>query len=85
MSSVVIFYIIFLDFLKRKLGPIKKNLRHSSLDQNAGYMYRKFQISIYYSKRDNKSENGIFFYFSALLHIIPFIYFYNICINVYGF
>ena len=28
---------------------IIKNLTHSSLDHNVGYMYRKFQVSVYYN------------------------------------
>ena len=50
-------------------------------------MYRNFQFSIYYSKRDIdlqkiKVENT-FFVFSASSHVFPFMYFYNIYINVY--
>ena len=64
-----------------------KNLRQCSLDWNVFYMYRKFQLSTYYSKRDIdvqkiKVENT-FFVFSASSHVFPFIYFYNIYVNVY--
>ena len=49
-------------------------------------MYRKFQPLIYYSKLDIdvqkiKVENA-FFVFSALSHVFPFIFFYDIYINV---
>ena len=49
-------------------------------------MYRKFHLSIYQSKRDIdvqkiKVEN-VFFVFSALTHVFPSIYFYNIYINI---
>ena len=49
-------------------------------------MYRKCQLSIYHSKRDidvqkNKVENAIFV-FSALSHVFPTFYFYNIYINI---
>ena len=49
-------------------------------------MYRRFQQSIYHSKRDTdvqkiKVENAIFV-FSALSHVFPTIYFYNIYINI---
>ena len=83
---MLFFHIIFLDFIKQKLGPKEKNLRHSSLDQNVGYIYRKSQLSIYHSKRDIdvqkiKVKNAIFV-FSALSHVFPTIYFYNIYINI---
>ena len=49
-------------------------------------MYRKFQLSIYYSKRDidvQKIKVGnAFFLFSALSHVFPFIFFNDIYINV---
>ena len=65
------------------------NLRHSSLDQNVAYMYRKFHLSIYHSKQDIdvqkiKGEN-VFFVFSALSHVFPSIYFYNIYINIWDY
>ena len=49
-------------------------------------MYLKCQLSIYHSKRDIdvqkiKVENAIFV-FSALSHVFPTIYFYNIYINI---
>ena len=49
-------------------------------------MYRNFKQSIYDSKRDIdvqkiKVENAIFV-FSALSHVFPTIYFYNIYINI---
>ena len=83
---MLFFHIIFLDFIKTKTRPKRKNLRHSSLDQNVGYMYRKFQQSIYHSKRDIdvqkiKVENAIFV-FSALSHVFPTIYFI-ISISIY--
>ena len=64
-----------------------KNLRQISLDWNVFYMYRKFPLSTYYSERDIdvqqiKVENT-FFVFSASSHVFPFIYFYNINVNVY--
>ena len=46
----VIFSLYFSRIYKMKARPYKNNLRHSSLDQNVGYMYRKFQMSIYYNK-----------------------------------
>ena len=63
-----------------------KNLRHSSLDQNVGYMYRKSQLSIYHSKRDIdvqkiKVENA-FFVFSGLSCVFTSIYFNNIYTTV---
>ena len=49
-------------------------------------MYRKFQLSINYSKWDIdvqqiKVENALCV-FSALSHVFPFIFFYDIYINV---
>ena len=74
MTKTGNFYVIFLYYFSRfhkiKTRPYIKDLRHSSLDQDVGYMYREFQLSIYHSKRDIdvqkiKVENA-FFVFSAL-------------------
>ena len=51
-------------------------------------MCRKFQLSIYYGKRDidvkKINVENAFFVFSALSHVFIFIYFYNIYTNVYS-
>ena len=67
---------------------IIKNLTHSSLDHNVGYMYRKFQVSVYYNKRNIdvqkiKVQND-FFVYSAMSHVFLSFFYYNIYINVYG-
>ena len=51
-------------------------------------MYRKFQVSIYYSKRDIdvqkiKVENA-FFVYSAMSHVFLSIFYYDISIIEYG-
>ena len=80
------FLYYFSRFHKTKTRPYIKNLRHSSLDQNVGYMYREFQLSIYHSKRDidvQKIKVEIaFFVFSALSCVFTSIYFYNIYTTV---
>ena len=43
-------------------------------------MYYRFQLSIYYTKRDmdvEKRMKNAFFLFLALSHVFPSIYFYN--------
>ena len=83
---MLFFLYSFSRFHKTKTRPYIKNLRQSSLDQNVGYMYRIFQLSIYYSKRyidfqKIKVENA-FVVFSALSHVFTSIYFYNIYTTV---
>ena len=79
---MLFFYIIFLDFIKQKLGPIEKIC---SLDQNVGYMYRRFQLSICHSKRDidvQKNKGGkCIFCILGFVTCISF-YFYNIYTTV---
>ena len=83
---MLFFYIIFSRFYKTRTRPYITNLRHSSLDQNRSYMYQRFQLSICHSKRGIdvqkiKVENA-FFVFSALSHVFPYIYLYNIYTTV---
>ena len=49
---MLFFLYYFSRFYKTKTRPYITNLRHSLLDQNVGYIYRKCQLSICHSKRD---------------------------------
>ena len=91
MTKAGIFYIIYLYYFSRfyqtKTRPEIKNLRHSSLDRNVGYMYRKFQLSIYYNKPDIdvqkiKVENA-FFVYSRPCHLYFPLSFLMIFISMY--